>query len=48
MIKEGAGVGGISDWLHWSEADLSMCFLPFMCDVKTASSLLATQTSLEE
>ena len=43
MIKGGAGVGYIND----SEGDLSACFLPFMCDVKSASSILATLTSLE-
>ena len=27
MIKEGAGVGGINDLMHWSEGDLYTCFL---------------------
>ena len=48
MIKGRAGVGGINDLIHWSEGDLSTCFLPFMCDVKAASSILATLTSLEQ
>ena len=37
-----------NDLIHWSEGDLSTCFLPFMCDVKAASSILATLTSLEQ
>ena len=48
MIKGGAGVGGINDLIHWSEGDLSTCFLPFMCDVKAGSSILATLTSLKQ
>ena len=47
MIKGGADAGGLNDLIHWSEGDFSMCFLPFMCDVKAASSILATLTSLE-
>ena len=35
MIKRGTSVGGINDLIYWSEGDFSMCFLPFMCDVKT-------------
>ena len=27
MIKEGAGVGGINDLMHWSEGDLYTSFL---------------------
>ena len=46
MIKGGASVRGINDLIHWSEGDLFMVFLPFMCDVKAASSILATQTPL--
>ena len=48
MIKGGAGVGGINDLTHWSEGHLSTCFLPFMCDSKAASSILATSVSLEQ
>ena len=48
MIKGGAGVGGINDLIHWSEGDLSTCFLPLMWDVKAASSIFATLTSLEQ
>ena len=48
MIKGGAGVVGINDLIHWSEGDLSTCFLPFICYVKPASSMLATLTSLEQ
>ena len=48
MIKGRAGVGGINDLIHWSEGDLSTCFLPFMCDVKAGSSILATLTSLKQ
>ena len=48
MIKGGAGVGGINGLIHWSEGDLSMCFSPFMCDVKASSSILATLTSSEQ
>ena len=33
---------------NWSKGDLSTCFLPFMCDVKAASSILATLISLEQ
>ena len=44
MIKGGASVAGINDLIKWSEGDLSMYFLP-MCDVKAASSILATLTS---
>ena len=47
MIKGGADAGGLNDLINWSEGDFSMCFLPFMCDVKAASSILATLTSLE-
>ena len=46
MIKGGASVRGINDLIHWSEGDLFMVFLPFMCDVKAASSILTTQTPL--
>ena len=46
MIKGGADVGGINDLIHWSEGDLSTCFLPFMRDVKTASPILATLTAI--
>ena len=45
MIKGGASVAGINDLIKWSEGDLSTYFLPFMCDVKAASSILATLTS---
>ena len=48
MIKGGAGVGGVNDLIHCSEGDLSTCFLPFVCDVKAASFILATLTSLEQ
>ena len=48
MIKGGAGVGGINDLIHWSEEYISTCFLPFMCYVKAASSILVTLTSLEQ
>ena len=48
MIQGRAGAGGISDLIHWSERDLSMCFLPFMCDSKAASTILAILTSLEQ
>ena len=48
MIKGGAGVGGINDLIHWLEGDLYTCFLPFMYDVKAASSILATLTFLEQ
>ena len=48
MIKGGAGAGGINDLIHGSEGDHSTCFLPFMCDVKAASSVLPTLTSLEK
>ena len=27
MIKGGADVGGINDLIHWSDGDLSPCFL---------------------
>ena len=52
MIKEGeggggAGIGGINDLIH-SSGDHSMHFLPFMHDVKAASSIVATLTSLEQ
>ena len=40
--------GSINDFIQWSEEDLSMCFLPFMCDVKAASFIMATLTSLEQ
>ena len=40
MIEGGAGVGGINDLIHCSEGNLSTCFLPLMCDVKAASSIL--------
>ena len=45
MIKVGAGVDDINDLRHWSAGDLSTCFLPFMRDVKAASSILARLTS---
>ena len=48
MIKGEANVGGINDLIHGSKGDFSTCFLPFMCDVKAASSILATLTSLEQ
>ena len=48
MIKGGTGVGGINVLVHWSEGDLSICILPFMCDLKAASSILATLTSSEQ
>ena len=48
MIKGGADVGGINDLIHWSEGDLSTCFLRSMCDVKAASSILAKLTSFEQ
>ena len=48
MIKRGAGVGGINELIKLSEGDLSTCFLPFMCDVKAANSILAILTSLEQ
>ena len=44
----GAGIGGINDLIHSSEGDHSMHFLPFMHDVKAASSIVATLTSLEQ
>ena len=48
MIKREVGVGGINDLIQWSEGDLPMCFLPFMCNVKPASSILATLTPVEQ
>ena len=48
MIKGGVGAGSINDLIQWLEGDLSMYFLPFMCDVKAASSIMATLTSLEQ
>ena len=48
MAGGGAGVGGIDDLIHWLEGDLSTCFLPFMCEVKAAFSILATLTPLEQ
>ena len=48
MIKGGAGVGGIIDLVQWSEGDLSTRFLPFMCDVKAAYTILTTLIPLEE
>ena len=48
MIKEGAGGGGINDLIHCSEGDLSMSFLPLMCDIKAASCIMATLKSLEQ
>ena len=48
MIKGGTTVGGINDLIHWSEGDLSTCFLSLTCDVKVAFSILATLTSLEQ
>ena len=42
MIKGGADLGGINDLIHCSEEDLSTCFSPFMFDVKSASSIMAT------
>ena len=41
MIKGGAGAGNNNDLIHWSEGNLFTCFLPFMYDVKAASSVLA-------
>ena len=46
MLKWGADAGGLNDLIHWSEGELSMCFLPFICSAKAASSILATLTSL--
>ena len=43
-----AGVGRINDLIHSSEGDISTCFLPLMFDVKAASSILATLTSLKQ
>ena len=50
MIKEGAGIGGINDLIYWSDRDFYVfsSFLSFVCDVKAASSILATLTSLEQ
>ena len=48
MLKWGADAGGLNDLIHWSEGELSMCFLPFICSAKAASSILATLTSLEQ
>ena len=48
MIKGRAGVGGINHLMHWSEGELSTCFLPLMCDVKAALYILATLTYLEQ
>ena len=48
MINGGAVVGGINDLIHWSKGDLSTHFLPLMCDVNVASSILTTLTSLEQ
>ena len=48
MIKGGAGVGGTNGLIRSSEGDLYTCFLPFMRDIKAASSILATLTSLEQ
>ena len=42
MIKGGAGVGSINDLIQWLEGH----FLLFICDVKEASSILATPTPL--
>ena len=41
MIKGGAGAGNINDLIHWSEGNIFTCFLPFMYDMKSASSVLA-------
>ena len=46
--QRGEGVGGINDSIRWLEGDLSTYFLPFMYDVKAASSILATLLSLEQ
>ena len=48
MIKWEARLGGNNELIHWSEGDLSAYFLPFMYDIKTATSILATLTSLEQ
>ena len=48
MIKGREGVGGINDLIYWLEGDLFTCFLPFMCNVKAASLILVTLTSLEQ
>ena len=48
MIKGEAGVGGINDLICWSQGDFSTWFLPFMCDVKAASSIMKTLTSLQQ
>ena len=42
FIRWEVGVGVINDLIHWSEGDLSMCFVLFMCDIEAASSILAT------
>ena len=41
MIKGGAGAGNINDLIHWSEGNIFTCFLPYMYDMKSASSVLA-------
>ena len=48
MIKGEPRVGEVNDLIHRSEGDLSTCFLPFMCDVKAGSSILATRAFLEQ
>ena len=48
MIKGEAGVDGINDLIHWSHRDLFTHFLPFMCEIKAASSILATLTSFQQ
>ena len=48
MIKWEARLGGNNELIHWSEGDLSACFLAFMYDIKTVASIMATLTSLEQ
>ena len=40
MIKGGAGAGNINSFIQWSEGYFFTGFLPFMYDVKAASSVL--------
>ena len=46
--QKGVDAGGTNGLIHPSEGDISACFIPFMGDVKTASSILVTLTSLEQ
>lgn len=48
LIKGEAGVDDINDLIHWSDRDLSPHFLPFMCEIKAASSIMGTLTSLQQ